>query len=244
MRGKTSIRLENVGIDRGGKTLISGLNLDLAGPKLLWVVGGNGIGKTSLLRSCAGLSRPALGQISWQINARPVTAPQAVAFLPTATYSKAELSASEDAAFWSAGLGETGLTYHGKTLTRDLSTGQIKRLSIAYKIQLFGQDWDHETSDHSVQVSRTGHRQDERFLRLLNRMLFRAAKPEERYTVLQRFYGLNQGLIERFYAGTLTWRDKARILIGKPPVPVSKALYNFSERAFIKRERQRRESSK
>ena len=83
----------------------------------------------------------------------------------------------------------------------------------------------------------------ERFLRLLNRMLFRAAKPEERYSVLQRFYGLNQGLIERFYAGTLTRRDKARILIGKPPVPVHKALYNFSESAFIKRERKRRESA-
>lgn len=88
------------------------------------------------------------------------------------------------------------------------------------------------------------HWQRERFLRLLNRMLFRAAKPTERYAVLERFYGLNQGLIERFYAGTLTRRDKARILIGKPPVPVLKALYNFSETAFIKRERAKRESSK
>ena len=86
------------------------------------------------------------------------------------------------------------------------------------------------------------HHGDERFLRLLNRMLFRAAKPQERYSVLQRFYGLNQGLIERFYAGQLKWYDKARILIGKPPVPVTKALYNFSEKAFIKRERARRES--
>jgi lycopene beta-cyclase len=94
-----------------------------------------------------------------------------------------------------------------------------------------------------VAAKREEHWENERFLRLLNRMLFRAAKPEERYSVLQRFYGLNQSLIERFYAGTLTWRDKARILIGKPPVPVSKALYNFSERAFIKRERKRRESS-
>ena len=94
-----------------------------------------------------------------------------------------------------------------------------------------------------VTRERLSHISSERFLRLLNRMLFRAAKPSERYTVLQRFYGLNQGLIERFYAGTLTWRDKARILIGKPPVPVHKALYNFSERAFIKRERKRRESS-
>ena len=75
-------------------------------------------------------------------------------------------------------------------------------------------------------------------------MLFRAAKPEERYTVLQRFYGLNQGLIERFYAGQLKWYDKARILIGKPPVPVSKALYNFSEKAFIKRARKAKDMAK
>ena len=86
------------------------------------------------------------------------------------------------------------------------------------------------------------HWQRERFLRLLNRMLFRAAKPEVRYAVLQRFYGLNQGLIVRFYAGILTWRDKARILIGKPPVPIHKALYNFSEKAFIRREKAKRES--
>ena len=86
------------------------------------------------------------------------------------------------------------------------------------------------------------HTQDEKFLRLLNRLLFRAAKPEERYAILQRFYGLNQGLIERFYAGQLKWYDKLRILIGKPPVPVSKALYNFSEKAFIKRERTKRDS--
>ncbi|MEP4051880.1 MAG: lycopene beta-cyclase CrtY [Litorimonas sp.] len=113
---------------------------------------------------------------------------------------------------------------------------------VSHDIQ-FTDGTDTSVVTETIPLYRDWHRQDERFLRLLNRMLFRAAKPEERYAVLQRFYGLNQGLIERFYAGTLTWRDKARILIGKPPVPVHKALYNFSERAFIKRERKRRESS-
>ena len=83
----------------------------------------------------------------------------------------------------------------------------------------------------------------ENYLRLLNRMLFRAAKPEARYKVLQRFYGLSEPLIKRFYAGQLTWADKARILMGKPPVPVTKALFNFSEKAFIKRERTARNST-
>ncbi|MFA4940812.1 lycopene beta-cyclase CrtY [Brevundimonas sp.] len=62
------------------------------------------------------------------------------------------------------------------------------------------------------------------FYRLLNRMLFRAARPEERYRVLERFYRLPQPLIERFYAAGSTLADKARILSGKPPVPIGAAL--------------------
>ena len=88
---------------------------------------------------------------------------------------------------------------------------------------------------------RHNHYKRETFFRLLNRMLFRAAEPSKRYKVLERFYGLPRPLIERFYSGYLIKNDKRRILIGKPPVPVSKALYNFSEKAFIKRERAKRD---
>jgi lycopene beta-cyclase len=63
-----------------------------------------------------------------------------------------------------------------------------------------------------------------RFYRMLNRMLFRASAPNERYKILERFYRLKPGLIERFYAGQSTGGDKARILSGKPPVPLGKAL--------------------
>jgi lycopene beta-cyclase len=69
-----------------------------------------------------------------------------------------------------------------------------------------------------------GHWLRQRFYRLLNRMLFRAADPGERYRVFERFYRLPQGLIERFYAGRLTRYDQLRILTGKPPVPFFRAL--------------------
>jgi lycopene beta-cyclase len=62
------------------------------------------------------------------------------------------------------------------------------------------------------------------FFRLLNRMLFRAAAPEQRWRVIERFYGLPQPLIERFYAGRPTSLDKMRILSGKPPVAMGAAL--------------------
>jgi lycopene beta-cyclase len=67
------------------------------------------------------------------------------------------------------------------------------------------------------------------YYRLLNRMLFRAAEPELRYRIFERFYGLSGGLIRRFYAGRLKWIDKARVLIGKPPVPVHRALRCLAE---------------
>jgi len=71
---------------------------------------------------------------------------------------------------------------------------------------------------------------ERRFYQLLNRMLFRAAAPPQRYKVLEHFYRLPEGVIQRFYAGQSTRLDKARILSGKPPVPVLSALKAMRER--------------
>jgi lycopene beta-cyclase len=62
------------------------------------------------------------------------------------------------------------------------------------------------------------------YWRFLNRMLFRAAEPDSRWKVMERFYRLRQPLIERFYAGRSTFSDKLRILSGRPPVPVHRAI--------------------
>lgn len=72
---------------------------------------------------------------------------------------------------------------------------------------------------HSVRQHKT-----QRFYRLLNRMLFLAARPDRRHLVLERFYKLPTPLIERFYAGQTTRSDMLRILTGKPPVPLHRAL--------------------
>ena len=67
------------------------------------------------------------------------------------------------------------------------------------------------------------------FYRLLDRMLFRAAEPKNRWRVMRRFYGLSEPLVRRFYAGRSTTLDKARILTGKPPVPIHRALRQLRE---------------
>lgn len=62
------------------------------------------------------------------------------------------------------------------------------------------------------------------FYRMLDKMLFRAAQPEERFRIFERFYRLDPGLIARFYAAQSTTLDKIRILSGKPPVPIASAM--------------------
>ncbi|MBX7483627.1 lycopene beta-cyclase CrtY [Qipengyuania qiaonensis] len=63
-----------------------------------------------------------------------------------------------------------------------------------------------------------------RFYRQLGRMLFDGARPEQRYRIFQRFYRLNEPLIERFYAGRPTRLDRLRVLTGKPPIPIPAAV--------------------
>ena len=62
------------------------------------------------------------------------------------------------------------------------------------------------------------------FYRLLATMLFRAADPPDRHRILSRFYRLDPSLIDSFYAGRSTLAHKLRILAGKPPVPIGRAI--------------------
>lgn len=75
-----------------------------------------------------------------------------------------------------------------------------------------------------VEARARAHWRSTGFYRQLGRMLFDAAEPEQRYRIFQRFYNLSAPLIERFYAGHSTAGDKFRILAGKPPVPVHRAM--------------------
>lgn len=76
------------------------------------------------------------------------------------------------------------------------------------------------TRDYSMDLWKRGQ-----FNQLLNRLLFKAAlTPEERVNIFQRFYRLSENLICRFYAGNSTHYDKIRILSGKPPVSLLRAI--------------------
>jgi lycopene beta-cyclase len=79
--------------------------------------------------------------------------------------------------------------------------------------------------DHAIRRWR-----EQRFYRAINRMLFLAAGPEGRVRVFQHFYRLPAPLIARFYAGQSTLADKIRILSGRPPVPIPRAVGALARR--------------
>lgn len=62
------------------------------------------------------------------------------------------------------------------------------------------------------------------YYRMLSRMLFEAADPGKRVVVFEHFYALKAHLVERFYAGRSSWPDRLRILTGKPPVAIPRAI--------------------
>ncbi len=101
---------------------------------------------------------------------------------------------------------------------------------------LIASRWPGNSSQLAKAIRRyaAAQHQKQSFYRLLNRMLFLAAEPDRRHLVLERFYKLPTPLIERFYAGRTTAADIVRILTGKPPVPIHRALACLREAPLLR----------
>jgi lycopene beta-cyclase len=78
--------------------------------------------------------------------------------------------------------------------------------------EVFGPDLDRLAGEHRRQA---------RFGRLLNRLMFGAYPPPDRWRVLERFYRLPEATIARFYALRLRLVDVARLVGGRPPAGLS-----------------------
>lgn len=64
----TELSVHNLACARGDRLLFKGMTFSLRAGELLLVQGGNGQGKTSLLRLLTGLSRPEDGEVRWRGN--------------------------------------------------------------------------------------------------------------------------------------------------------------------------------
>ncbi len=126
------IRVENLACARGGVPLLDALSLSVQPGQALILRGPNGCGKTTLLRTLAGLQPALAGSISLP--------PDAIAYAAHADGLKSTLSVRENLAFWAAVYGSGGvdaavarmnLSALADRAAQNLSAGQKRRLGLA-----------------------------------------------------------------------------------------------------------------
>jgi lycopene beta-cyclase len=133
--------------------------------------------------------------------------------------------------FWEAQPGNTARAggrsglFHGLT-SYSLPDAVRFALYVASLPRLDGERLAEASKHYAEQHWRSGS-----YYRMLSKMLFRATPPDDRYSIFQHFYRLPAPLLGRFYAGQSNWRDKLRILIGKPPIPIKSAMQALFKRS-------------
>jgi heme exporter protein A len=126
------LRVTGLACARGGLRVLEGVHLQLEPGCVLVLRGPNGVGKTTLLRTIAGLQPPLAGEISMP--------PESLAYAGHADGVKPTLSVAENLEFWAAVHGTRGIAdaLNGLALAdlarrpaRNLSAGQKRRLGLA-----------------------------------------------------------------------------------------------------------------
>ncbi|TKD17367.1 heme ABC exporter ATP-binding protein CcmA [Rhodobacter capsulatus] len=128
----TLLAVDQLTVSRGGLAVLEGVSFSLASGHALVLRGPNGIGKTTLLRTLAGLQPPLAGRISMP--------PESMAYAAHADGLKATLSVRENLQFWAAiyatesvetALAQMNLRALEHRTAASLSAGQKRRLGLA-----------------------------------------------------------------------------------------------------------------
>lgn len=126
------LKVENLAVARGGVPVLEGIGFSVAAGEAVFLRGPNGIGKTTVLRTLAGLQPALAGTVS--------VPPESMAYAAHSDGLKATLSVAENLRFWarvfgtgdiSAALAAFNLVELAERQAQNLSAGQRRRLGLA-----------------------------------------------------------------------------------------------------------------
>ena len=118
LRESPHLAVRGLACRRGERLLFSAVDLSVEAGGIVWLRGANGQGKTTLLRTLAGLSAPEAGTIAWADGA----APQRFVYIAHANALKDDLSAAESLDFL--------LRLAGRVPTREQITAALERFAM------------------------------------------------------------------------------------------------------------------
>ncbi|MEE4192638.1 MAG: cytochrome c biogenesis heme-transporting ATPase CcmA [Halieaceae bacterium] len=129
------LAVRGLGLERGGRALLAGLDLDISSGQMVLIEGPNGSGKTTLLRSLAGLSRLGLsGRIDAQCDELLYLGHRAgikQLLTPRENLAWACHSQGWNPAHIDSALERVGLSGRADLFCQHLSAGQQRRVNLA-----------------------------------------------------------------------------------------------------------------
>ncbi len=165
------LQAENLHLWRGDRHVLRGVRFSVSAGECLQVTGGNGAGKTSLLRTLSGLMYPEEGSVSWcgeNIRRDMQRFHGDLAYIGHEPPLKADLTAQENLRYWvgvrkslnkqriDVELSRLGADQWGNRPIRTLSAGQKRRVALAGLLLMGAPLWllDEPTTNLDVEGQR------------------------------------------------------------------------------------------
>ena len=131
---ETLVSLKGVGVGRGGRWLVRGVDLDVARGEIVTLIGPNGSGKTTTARAAIGVVRPDEGSVTRLPGLKLGYVPQKLAIdwtLPLTVGRLMTLTRPHPAAEIAAALEAVGIPHLASSPVQALSGGEFQRALLA-----------------------------------------------------------------------------------------------------------------